>query len=92
MEIRLKQKREIELPSGAVQTYPAGWTGPVDDVIAMHWIGEGAADPLSPGAVVFSNAQAAVLAAAADQILIEAAGHMAAGATAPDAGDAGEPA
>lgn len=61
----------IELPSGAKQTYPVGWSGDVDDVVAATWCGDGRARYVAGTVAGLNEAQTAVLAAVADNILFE---------------------
>lgn len=71
MDITLTEARKVKLPSGAVQMYPAGWSGEVPSAHARQWIEEGVAmanaAPVRAGH--FTADQTAILAAAADEIL-----------------------
>lgn len=67
----MKEERRVTLPSGAIQTFPVGWSGEAPDLEARQWIEDGAAERLSPAAPVaapFTPRQAAILAGAADEI------------------------
>lgn len=71
MDVLMLKERRVTLPSGATQTFPAGWSGDVPDLEARQWVEEGAAERLSPAAPVaapFTPRQAAILAGAADEI------------------------
>lgn len=75
MDIILVEKREIKLPSGAVVSYPAGWSGAVPDEYGAAWVAEGAAQYTGveiPPALTPQQTQ--VLAAVANEIIEEATG------------------
>lgn len=73
------EKRSVPLASGAMQTFPAGWTGNVPNECGAQWVAEGAAVPLlGASAQSFTPEQHAVLAYAADQALAIAAEQQAA--------------
>ncbi len=89
MQIFLNEERKMPLPSGAVVTYPAGWSGTVPGAYAAKWIEEGAAEALDLDAPVpaLTPRQAQLLGHLADQIDAEAnASGAAAGETGSDAG------
>jgi hypothetical protein len=71
MDILLREARAVTLPSGARQTYPAGWTGDAPEAAARAWIDEGVAVRLGPSpvaAAALTPKQTAILAAAANEI------------------------
>lgn len=70
MEIITIVECKRELPSGAIQSYPAGKQFDVPADIGRKWIGEGKATAaaIAPGAA-FTPEQVAVLTAAADHAL-----------------------
>jgi len=70
MEIELHEAREWPLPSGAVQKFPAGWSGLAPAAAAAKWIAEGAARAIvgEPVQGALTPRQQAVLARAADEI------------------------
>lgn len=45
MLITVKVARTAPLPSGAELQIPAGWSGEVDDALALAWIADGSAEP-----------------------------------------------
>jgi len=72
MEIQTSAECKRTLPSGAVQVYPAGWTGDVDEATARGWIADGKAVHVLPATAALTVAQTVVLAAAADEIIKQA--------------------
>lgn len=96
MDILLHEARTVMLPSGARQTYPAGWTGNAPDDAAREWIGEGVAVRLGPSPVAagaLTPKQTAILAAAANEIekaQIAATAAATAAATSPISDGTGE--
>lgn len=95
MDILLHEARTVVLPSGARQTYPAGWTGDAPDAAAREWIGEGVAVRLGPSPVAagaLTPKQTAILAAAANEIeKAQVAATAAATAPASDGTSEGAP-
>lgn len=87
MDVLIIEKRAIKLPSGAVVTYPAGWSGAVPDEHGAAWVAEGAAQALGSEQLptTLTAQQTAVLGALANDILAEVG---AGGATGDDDGDA----
>lgn len=72
MDITALKACSWKLPSGAVVSVPAGWTGDVTDEVAVALIAAGDVAANAPsdaeGKPQFTPEQAAVLAAAADEI------------------------
>lgn len=70
MQIHLHETREWPTPSGAMQQFPAGWSGDVPDAAAAKWISEGVAERIAapPVAGALTPRQTAILARAADEI------------------------
>lgn len=90
MEVRiLKAGAKRKLASGAEQSYPVGWTGQVPDDVALVWAQARIADVVVVQGSQFTELQAAVLGAAADEII---AAHMAAAQQPVAESDPGEPA
>ena len=64
MLVKLKSERRLKLNSVSTKTYPAGWSGQVDDTVAERWVAEGAAEPVITEASVLAEITAAVKAEA----------------------------
>lgn len=80
MEVRFLKEHEIKLSGTISRRFPAGWSGEIGDVEAAELARDGIVEALAPAAgsppplaQQFNAAQASVLAAAADEILSQAA-------------------
>lgn len=89
MEIEAIEKCERPMPSGATQSYPAGWKGDVPEPWASQFITAGKARALMPAAGAFTAEETLALKAVASGVL-EAHAAATAGQPEPD-GDTGEP-
>lgn len=77
MEIETTARCERRTPSGAVQVYPAGWAGEIDDATGGAWIAAGTARQVIVTGGTLTPAETHVLKSAAQDIL---AGQQAAAA------------
>lgn len=94
MRVKTLKVRTLRLDAINTKSWPAGWSGDVPDELAAMWIAEGAAVAGEPVQVTkpveFTVDQAAVLAAAANEILKAAAVAGQEDAGDPDEGDPDE--
>lgn len=90
MQIYLNEPRAWPTASGAMQVFPAGWSGEAPGDAAQAWIDEGVAEPVGPAPAVAASLtpeQTGILAAAADAMAAQRRALEGTGAAAGDDDD-----